>query len=128
QIDVYFDNVGGDHLEAAIEAARPFARFVECGMISRYNDERPEPGPRNMSLVVTKRLLLQGFIVIDRGDRARDLLRDMAGWGREGKVRYRETVVDGIENAPRAFLGLLRGENVGKMLVRVGEGGGAAGS
>jgi NADPH-dependent curcumin reductase CurA len=119
KIDVYFDNVGGDHLEAAISAANPFARFVECGMISRYNDERPQPGPRNLGMVVTKRLKLQGFIVGDRFDRARDFFRDMTVWVRDGKVRYRETYVDGLENAPRAFMGLLSGENIGKMLVRV---------
>jgi NADPH-dependent curcumin reductase CurA len=119
KIDVYFDNVGGEHLEAAIGAANQFARFVECGMISRYNDERPEPGPRNMPLIVTKRILLQGFIVGDRFDRARDFFSDMTQWLREGKIRYRETYVDGIENAPRAFIGLLRGENIGKMLVRL---------
>jgi NADPH-dependent curcumin reductase CurA len=119
QIDVYFDNVGGEHLEAAIAAARPFARFVECGMISRYNDERPEPGPRNLAMIMSKRLLLQGFIVTDRWDRRDSFLADMVEWVREGKVRYRETIFDGIENAPRAFLGLLGGENIGKMLVRL---------
>jgi len=118
-LDVYFDNVGGDHLEAAIGAANPFARFVECGMLSRYNDERPEPGPTNIAMIVPKRLLLQGFIVSDRADRARDFYRDMTEWVREGKVRYRETYVDGIENAPRALLGLFEGENIGKMLVRL---------
>ena len=105
--------------EAAIGAANPFARFVECGMISRYNDEDPEPGPRNMALIVTKRLLLQGFIVSDRGDRARDFFSDMTQWLRDGRIRYRETYVDGIENMPRALLGLLRGENIGKMIVRL---------
>jgi NADPH-dependent curcumin reductase CurA len=119
RIDVYFDNVGGDHLEAAISAANPFARFVECGMISRYNDESPTPGPRNMPMIVTKRLRVQGFIIRDHGDRAGDFYRDMSAWVREGKVRYRETYVDGLENAPRAFIGLLEGDNVGKMLVRV---------
>jgi hypothetical protein len=118
-VDVYFDNVGGEHLEAAIGAASPFARFVECGMISRYNDESPTPGPRNMPMVVTKRLKLQGFIVTDRRDRAPEFFRDMTQWVREGKVRYRETYVDGLENAPRAFMGLLAGENIGKMLVRI---------
>jgi NADPH-dependent curcumin reductase CurA len=118
-IDVYFDNVGGDHLEAAIAAARPFARFVECGMISRYNDERPEPGPRNMAMIVGKRLKLQGFIVSDHFDRSGDFFRDMTAWLRDGRVRHRETVVDGLENAPRAFIGLLGGENIGKMLVRL---------
>ncbi len=119
RLDVYFDNVGGDHLEAAIAAAKQHARFVECGMVSRYNDERPEPGPRNMQLIVTKRLLLQGFIINDHSDRAPDFFRDMAGWLRDGKVQYRETYVDGIENAPQAFIGLLGGENIGKMLVRL---------
>ena len=118
-VDVYFDNVGGEHLEAALSAANTHARFVECGMISRYNDDRPEPGPSNIALVVTKRLTLQGFIIGDHFDRAGDFFRDMSGWIREGKVRYRETYVDGIENAPRAFLGLLQGENIGKMLVRL---------
>jgi hypothetical protein len=118
-VDVYFDNVGGEHLEAALSAASTHARFVECGMISRYNDERPEPGPRNIGLVVSKRLKLQGYIIGDHFDRAGDFFRDMSGWVREGKVKYRETYVDGIENAPRAFLGLLRGENIGKMLVRL---------
>jgi NADPH-dependent curcumin reductase CurA len=89
-------------------------------MISRYNDERPEPGPRNMAMIVGKRLTVQGFIVSDHFDRSADFFRDMGGWLRDGKVRYRETVVDGIENAPRAFLGLLGGENIGKMLVRIG--------
>ena len=119
KVDVYFDNVGGDHLEAAIAGARPFARFVECGMISRYNDERPEPGPRNVAMIVGKRLLLQGFIVTDRWDRREAFLADMTQWVRDGKVRHRETIVEGIENAPRAFLGLLGGENIGKMLVRL---------
>ncbi len=119
EIDVYFDNVGGEHLEAAIGAAKPFARFVECGMISRYNDERPEPGPRNIALIVPRRLLVQGFIVSDHQDRARDFLRDMTAWVREGRVRYRETYVDGLENAPRALIGLFGGDNIGKMLVRL---------
>jgi NADPH-dependent curcumin reductase CurA len=119
-VDVYFDNVGGDHLEAAIGAANPFARLVECGMVSRYNDERAEPGPRNIAMIVPKRLLLKGFIVRDHTDRARDFYRDMGEWVRDGKVHYRETYVDGIENAPRALLGLFGGENIGKMLVRLG--------
>jgi NADPH-dependent curcumin reductase CurA len=118
-VDVYFDNVGGEHLEAALSAASVHARFVECGMISRYNDARPEPGPRNIALVVSKRLKLQGYIIGDHFDRAGDFFRDMSGWLRDGKVKYRETYVDGIENAPQAFFGLLQGENIGKMLVRL---------
>ncbi len=119
QLDVYFDNVGGDHLEAALGAAKPHARFVECGMISRYNATGPEPGPRNMQLIVTKQLKLHGFLVFEHYHRARDFFRDMGKWVRDGKVRYRETYVDGIENAPRAFIGLMQGDNVGKMLVRL---------
>jgi NADPH-dependent curcumin reductase CurA len=88
-------------------------------MISRYNDSRPQPGPANIALIVTKRLLLQGFIVTDRWDRREAFLADMTQWLREGKVRHRETIVDGIENAVGAFLGLLQGENIGKMLVRM---------
>jgi NADPH-dependent curcumin reductase CurA len=119
-IDVYFDNVGGPQLEAAIFALRPFGRVVACGAISRYNDEQPEPGPRNLGLVVTKRLRLQGFIVLDHMDRYPAFLAEAGPWVREGALTYRETVVDGLENVPAAFAGLFRGDNVGKMLVRVG--------
>jgi NADPH-dependent curcumin reductase CurA len=119
-IDVYFDNVGGPQLEAAIFALRPFGRVVACGAISRYNDEQPEPGPRNLGLVVTKRLRLQGFIVLDHTDRYPAFLAEAGPWVREGALTYRETVVDGLENLPAAFAGLFRGDNVGKMLVRVG--------
>jgi NADPH-dependent curcumin reductase CurA len=119
-IDVYFDNVGGATLEAAIGALRRHGRVVACGAISQYNATEPQPGPRNLFMVVTKRLRLEGFIVFDHYDRYPDFVADMAGWVREGKVRYRETVVDGIEEAPAAFVGLLQGDNVGKMLVRVG--------
>jgi NADPH-dependent curcumin reductase CurA len=119
-IDVYFDNVGGSHLEAALFALRPFGRVVACGAISRYNDERPEPGPRNLGLIVTKRLRVQGFIVIDHGDRYPPFFAEVGPWVRDGKIAYRETIVDGLERLPSAFAGLFRGENVGKMLVRVG--------
>jgi NADPH-dependent curcumin reductase CurA len=119
-IDMYFDNVGGDHLEAAIGALRTHGRVVGCGSISRYNDAEAAPGPRNMFLVVTKRLRLQGFIISDHFDRFGEFAREATQWVRDGRLQYRETVVDGIENAPKAFLGLLRGENIGKMLVKVG--------
>jgi NADPH-dependent curcumin reductase CurA len=119
-IDVYFDNVGGAQLEAALTALRPFGRVVACGSISGYNDVRPEPGPRNLSLIVTKRLRVQGFIVRDHEDRFPAFLAEVAPWVRDGTLRYRETVVEGIENVPAAFAGLFRGDNVGKMLVRVG--------
>jgi hypothetical protein len=119
-IDVYFDNVGGDHLEAAIGALHTHGRVVACGSVSRYNDVEPAPGPRNMFMVVTKRLRIQGYIISDSYERFPEFFEQAQEWVRDGSLRYRETVIDGIDNAPRAFLGLLRGENIGKMLVKVG--------
>jgi NADPH-dependent curcumin reductase CurA len=119
-VDVYFDNVGGDHLEAAIGAMRNHGRIVACGSISRYHDVEPSPGPRNMFMVVTKRLLMQGYIISDHYEHFPAFIEKATEWVREGRLAYRETVIDGIENAPNAFVGLLRGENIGKMLVQVG--------
>jgi NADPH-dependent curcumin reductase CurA len=119
-IDVYFDNVGGDHLEAAIGALRTYGRVVACGAISRYNDLEAAPGPRNLFMLFTKRLTVRGFIISDHYDRYEEFLGEVGPLVRDGRLRYRETVVDGIDDAPRAFIGLLQGENVGKMLVRVG--------
>ena len=119
-IDVYFDNVGGEHLEAAIGSLRTYGRVAACGSISRYNDVEPSPGPRNMFMVVTKRLRLQGFIIRDHYEGFPEFYARASEWVRDGRLRYRETVVEGIENAPSAFLGLLRGANIGKMLVKVG--------
>ena len=121
-IDVYFDNVGGDQLEAAIGRLRPHGRIVACGSISRYNDSEPSAGPRNMFMVVTKRLLMQGYIISDHYDRFSEFAEQASEWVRSGRLRYRETVIDGIENAPQAFLGLFRGDGIGKTLVRVGPG------
>jgi NADPH-dependent curcumin reductase CurA len=118
-IDVYFDNVGGEHLEAAIAAMRPFGRIALCGAISQYNATEAPRGIRNLAFAVGKRLTLRGFIVTDSFERMPDFVRDVSGWLREGKIRYRETVVEGIERAPDAFIGLLRGENTGKMLVKL---------
>jgi NADPH-dependent curcumin reductase CurA len=103
-LDLYFDNVGGDHLEAAIGAANTHGRIVACGSIARYNDAEPAAGPRNMFMVVTKRLRIQGFIIADHFDRFGEFARQAAEWLHDGRLQYRETVVDGIENAPRAFL------------------------
>jgi NADPH-dependent curcumin reductase CurA len=119
-IDVYFDNVGGETLEAAIGAMRRYGRIVACGSISRYNATEALPGPRNLFLVVTRRLRMQGFIVADHAERFGAFLADVAPRVADGSIRYRETVVDGIERAPEAFIGMLEGANVGKMLVRVG--------
>jgi NADPH-dependent curcumin reductase CurA len=118
-IDVYFDNVAGDHLEAAIGAMREFGRIAMCGAISLYNATEIPPGPRNVVMAIPKRLTLKGFIISDHFDRMPDFVRDVGGWLRDGKIRYRETVVDGLDNAPDAFIGLLRGENIGKMLVKL---------
>ncbi len=119
-IDVYFDNVGGAQLEAALFALRPFGRVIACGAIAGYNDERPEPGPRNLAFIVSKRLRIQGFIVTDHLDRFPEFVAEVGPWLRDGKLVSRETVVEGLENVPTAFAGLFHGHNVGKMLVRVG--------
>ena len=119
-IDVYFDNVGGETLEAAIGAMRLRGRIVACGSISRYNATEALPGPRNLFMVVTKRLRMQGFIVSDHADRFGAFLAEVAPAVADGTIRHRETIVDGIERAPEAFIGMLDGANVGKMLVRVG--------
>ena len=119
-IDVYFDNVGGEALEAAIGAMNRHGRIVACGSVSRYNATEAQPGPRNLFMVVTKRLRMQGFIVFDHDDRFPAFLEEVAPGVQQGTIRYRETVVDGIEHAPEAFIGMLNGANIGKMLVRVG--------
>jgi NADPH-dependent curcumin reductase CurA len=118
-IDVYFDNVGGEHLEAALAAARPFARFALCGAISMYNATELPPGPRNLVQMVGKQLRMEGFIVSTHWDMMADYHRELAAWVKAGKVTWRETVKDGIENAPDAFVGLFKGENLGKMLVKL---------
>jgi len=119
-IDVYFDNVGGETLEAAIGALNRYGRIVACGSIAGYNATEPQPGPRNLFLVVTKRLRMQGFIVFDHFDRWGPFLAEVGPLVADGTIGYRETIVDGIERAPEAFLALFAGDNVGKMLVRVG--------
>ncbi len=118
-IDLYFDNVGGEHLEAAIDALRLHGRVALCGAISVYNSGAPS-GPGNLVLAVGKRLTLRGFIVTDHFGRREAFLAEVGGLLRAGKIRYRETVFEGIERAPEAFIELLRGSNLGKMLVRLG--------
>jgi len=118
-IDVYFENVGGVHMEAALMAARPFGRFALCGMISQYNDTDLGAGTRGLIMVVGKQLRLEGFIVSSHFDMMPAFVKEMAGWIAEGKVKARETVEEGIENAPAAFLKLFKGENLGKMLVKL---------
>ena len=118
-IDVYFDNVGGDHLEAAIGSLRKYGRVAMCGAIAQYNDTEPPAAPRNLAGAIGKELSLRGFIVGNHFDRIPEFGAEMGTWLREGLIAWQETVVDGIENAPAAFLGLLRGENTGKMVIRL---------
>ena len=118
-IDVYFDNVGGDVLKAVLRLVNPFARIPICGAISQYNATEMPPGP-NWAAILVNRLLVQGFIISDHAARMGDFLAEVGGWVREGKIRYREDVVEGLAKAPEAFIGLLRGRNTGKMLVKVG--------
>lgn len=118
-IDVYFDNVGGDHLEAALENMNNRGRVVCCGMISGYNDADPEPGPRNLFRIITSQLRLQGFIVRDYMQYQDHFQREMQQWIQEGKIVWEETVTHGLHKAPVAFLNLFRGEKLGKSLVRV---------
>ena len=118
-IDVYFDNVGGDHLEAAISSMRQNGRIALCGAVSIYNATEPAPGPWNLPLAIGRRLTLRGFIVTDHASRFRQLVEEVGPMVRDGKISFRESVVEGIDNAPEAFIGLFRGENLGKMLVRL---------
>ena len=117
-IDVYFDNVGGEHLEAAIGHLRKYGRAALCGAISGYNATEPAPGPRNMKLVFGQELSLRGFLVSSHADLRPEFQETVAGWLRAGEVQARETVVDGLDHAVTAFLDMLRGANTGKMVVR----------
>jgi NADPH-dependent curcumin reductase CurA len=118
-IDVYFDNVGGEHLEAALAVLTVGGRVAMCGAISQYNSTEPTPGPRNLALAIGKQLTLRGFLVGGQRQHAAEFAGKMAGWLADGTVRYDETIVDGLENAPKAFIDLLDGANTGKMLVRL---------
>jgi NADPH-dependent curcumin reductase CurA len=118
-IDVYFDNVGGDHLEAAITALRPRGRAAICGMISVYNATEPAAGPRNLPMIIGKRLTLRGFIVFDHADLRPQFEAEVGQWLAEGKIIWRETLVEGIDNAVNGFRDLMAGANTGKMLIRL---------
>ena len=122
-IDVYFENVGGAVFEAVFPLLNVFARVPVCGLIAQYNDTQatvPKWASSMMRHVLTKRLAIRGFIVSDFAARQADFLRDMSQWVREGKVKYREFVTEGLDSAPAALIGLLKGANFGKQLVRVG--------
>jgi len=118
-IDVYFDNVGGPALEAALSALRLHGRIVACGGISFYNGDRPRRGPANLFNITAKRLTMKGMIVSDWMDRRDEFEKEVGGYLRAGTLRSRETVVKGIEHAVDAFLGLFDGQNIGKMIVKL---------
>ncbi|MDX3224648.1 NADP-dependent oxidoreductase [Streptomyces sp. ME19-01-6] len=120
-IDVYFDNVGGEHLEAAIGRLNVHGRITVCGMIAQYNATEPPAAPRNLALVIGKRLRMQGMLVQDHQHLQQQFVEEVGGWLREGKLHYRETVVKGIDNGVDAFLGMLRGANIGKMIVALND-------
>ena len=119
-IDVYFDNVGSDTLEAALSALRVHGRVIACGSISVYNDEKPRPGPSNLFNITTKRLTIKGLLVLDWLERWADFEKEAGTHYRAGKLKHKETVVNGIDKAVEAFLGLFNGENIGKMIVKLG--------
>jgi NADPH-dependent curcumin reductase CurA len=118
-IDLYFDNVGGETLEAALSALRVHGRIIACGGISGYNDEKPRPGPSNLFNITTKRLTMKGLMVFDWLDRQAEFEKEVGGYFKAGKVKHKETVVKGIDQAVGAFLGLFQGRNVGKMVVEL---------
>jgi NADPH-dependent curcumin reductase CurA len=120
-IDVYFDNVGGPVTDAVFRVINVKARIVICGQIHEYNLEKPESGPRFLRQLISKRAKVEGFLIFDYADRYKEGLRQLAEWLKAGKLKYRETIAEGIENAPSAFLGMLKGGNTGKQLVKVSE-------
>ncbi|MFF3497884.1 NADP-dependent oxidoreductase [Streptomyces sp. NPDC003247] len=118
-VDVYFDNVGGDHLEAAIGSLNRDGRIAVCGMISLYNNTEPAPGPKNLVRLIQTRGRIEGFLVGDHYDLQPQFVQEVGAWVRSGELKYRETVVEGIENNLEAFFGVLRGDNTGKMIVKL---------
>jgi NADPH-dependent curcumin reductase CurA len=116
-IDVYFDNVGGGTLGAALSAMRVHGRIIACGAISTYNDEEPQPGPSNLNEFIKKRLTMKGLLVRDWLGQQADFEAEVGGYYLAGKLKNKETVVKGLDSAVKAFLGLFRGENIGKMIV-----------
>ncbi|MCQ1058974.1 NADP-dependent oxidoreductase [Photobacterium sp. DNB23_23_1] len=118
-IDVYFENVGGEHLEATLNNMNDYGRIAVCGLISQYNATEPQPGPSNMAMLIIKKLKMQGFIVFDHWAHYGEYAQQMGQWITEGKIKWEETVFEGIDQAPNAFIGLFEGKNKGKMLVKL---------
>ena len=120
-IDVNFENVGGEIFEAALWNMRDYGRVALCGMIANYNDAQMQPGPRGMMVVIGRRLTIHGFIVFDHPKECHEYVEKASGWIAEGKLKYRETIAEGVENAPSAFIDMLNGKNVGKQIVRLAD-------
>ncbi len=118
-VDVFFDNVGGDILEAAIGNLALRGRIVLCGAIAQYNDEQPRPGPRNLAMLISKRGRMEGLIILDYLSRAGEAIAELATWVGQGKLTYATDIVDGLDNAPAAFDRLFTGANTGKVMVRL---------
>ena len=118
-IDVYFDNVGGEALEAALSMLRVHGRIIACGGISGYNEEKPRPGPSNLFNITTKRLTMKGLIVRDWLDRQGEFEKEVGGYLQSGKLKNKETVVEGLDQAESAFIGLFTANNIGKMVVKL---------
>ena len=118
-IDVYFENVGGEHLEAALANMNDYGRMAVCGMISQYNATEPQPGPTNLAMLIIKKLKVEGFIVFDHWAHYGEFAQQMGQWIAEGKIKWEETVYEGLAEAPNAFIGLFEGKNKGKMLVKL---------
>ncbi|PSU46854.1 NADP-dependent oxidoreductase [Photobacterium frigidiphilum] len=118
-IDVYFENVGGEHLEAALANMSDYGRIAVCGMISQYNATEPQPGPTNLAMLIIKKLKVEGFIVFDHWAHYGEFAQQMGQWIAEGKIKWEETVYEGLAEAPNAFIGLFEGKNKGKMLVKL---------
>ncbi len=120
-IDVYFDNVGGTITDAVMRLINTRARVAVCGQISEYNTEQPEMGPRWLGQLVAKQAKVEGFLVMQYADRFEEGLRQLTAWVRERRIKYREDVMQGLENAPKAFIRMMEGANIGKQLVRIAD-------
>ncbi len=120
-VDVLFENVGGESFEASLWNMRDYGRVALCGMIADYNLEEPQPGPRGMMLIIGRRLTIRGFIVTDHPEECEEYVGKAIGWLQEGKLTYRESIAEGVESAPQAFIDLLKGRNTGKQIVQLSD-------
>lgn len=118
-VDVYFENVGGEHLAAALDNMNDHGRIAVCGMIAQYNDTKPTPGPSNLAYIIMKKLRVEGFIVFEHWQHYGEFAKQMGQWLASGKVKAEQTIYEGLDNAPAAFIGLFEGKNRGKMVVKL---------